>query len=71
MEDLVLITQRIKEVLAEKSISAYRLAILTGISQPNISRFLNCKIEISIVNFLKICRALDVSADYLLGLSDY
>lgn len=64
-------SERLSEAMQERDISQYRLAALTGIPQSTISRYLGGKREISICYLVPICKALEVSSDYLLGLSDY
>lgn len=64
-----------KELLAKEleiqRITPYKLAKDTGLSKQSISNYLNGKQQPTIDKFILICKYLDVSADYLLGLSEY
>ena len=59
-----------KELKAQK-ISAYKLSKMTGITQQNISNYINGKHEPTIHNLRLICEYLDVSADYMIGRKEY
>ncbi|MGN0797122.1 MAG: helix-turn-helix domain-containing protein [Christensenellales bacterium] len=64
-------TTRFCEVLKTSPISQTQLAMELGITRQAIT---NLKSGISLPSLdllCRICKALDVSADYLLGLSDY
>lgn len=61
---------RIKEVRKERGLSQTRLAQKIGMEQTQYSRYERGENEIKVNVLIDICKALDVSSDYLLGLSD-
>lgn len=65
------IGDRLNKVLKEKKISQSDLYRMTDIKRQNISRYSRNEMSISVENLVKISKALNVSTDYLLGLSDY
>lgn len=67
----MLFTQRFKEALSQSDISQVELASRIGISKQCISDFKSGKSFPSIQTLFLICKELKISADYLLGLSEY
>ncbi|MCM1306495.1 MAG: helix-turn-helix domain-containing protein [Bacteroides sp.] len=67
----MLFTQRFNEAIKQSSISQVQLANQIGISKQCISDFKSGKSFPSIQTLFAICNALNISSDYLLGLSDY
>lgn len=65
------IAERLGDILQERHIKQYQLAEKTGLSPSLISDLLNEESDRKINHeaIIKICEALDISADYLLGLS--
>lgn len=61
---------RLREVLAENGISQNALAKKLFMSQTIINNYCTGKREPSLDTLIAICKVLDVSADYLLGLAD-
>ena len=61
---------RLKEVLAENNMSQNALAKKLYMSQAIVNNYCTGKREPSLEVFYTICKILDVSADYLLGLVD-
>ena len=59
-----------KELRQEKEISQAKLAKILNISQSAIAKWELGKTEPTLSNIISICTCFDVSADYLLGLSD-
>lgn len=64
-------SERLKDILQERQMSQSELARKTGISRQNIYQYANGKTVSSLENLVKISKALNVSTDYLLGLSEY
>ena len=62
--------QRLKKVLAERNMMQKELAEKIGVNEMAISRYIHGGRIISVPILVEICRALNVSADYLLGLSE-
>lgn len=70
MEDNITL-KRLKEEMRIKNITAYKIAKETGIKKQSVYNWINGKQEPTISNFAKICKFLEVSADYLLDIKDY
>ncbi len=69
MEDIF--TIKFNEVLANLKVNQRELADSIGISKQCISDFKSGKSFPSIHTLRLICKSLDISADYLLGLKNY
>lgn len=65
-----MIGQRLKEIRKKRSYSQVYLAMKIGVSKRTISSYENDKSKPLLNDFILICRALNISADYLLGLND-
>ena len=62
--------ERLNMVLYEQELSQADLDKRTGIGRANISRYVCNKQMPTVDSLIAICKTLDVSADWLLGLSD-
>lgn len=62
--------KRLKEEIKLSGITTVELAKKVGVSQEMITQYYTTPKMPSLETFEKLCKALDVSADYLLGLSD-
>lgn len=62
-------TQRIRSLMRERQITTKILAAHLQVSYSTMNNYLNGKRWMSIPQLRSVCQALDVSADYLLGLS--
>ena len=69
--ELLTTGQKLKKLRTAEGITQQSLASDFNIKQDDISRFENDKQELSLYNLKKYCERYNVSADYLLGLSDY
>lgn len=67
----MLFTQRFNEALKQSSYTQTEIANQVGISKQCISDFKQGKSFPSIFTLYELAKVLDVTADYLLGLSDY
>lgn len=63
--------KRIRALRIEKKLSQGQLAKALGTSQKNISKYELEILDLSTVMIIRICKFFNVSADYLLGLTDY
>lgn len=61
---------RLSEVIKNSGLTHKAIAQEIGISPSNISKYLHSNIRPSTYTFIKLCKCLRVTADYLLGLSD-
>ena len=68
MEDIF--TVRLNEILKSSDISQTQLANFAGVSKQCISDYKSGKSFPSLQTLRLICKILDVSADYILGLED-
>lgn len=62
--------ERLNNLLYENNITKYRLAKETGISKSVITDYCSGKVQPTADVIITVARYFDVSADYLLGLSD-
>ena len=62
--------ERLNMVLYEQKLSQSDLDKRTGIGRANISRYVCNKQMPTVDSLISICKTLNVSADWLLGLSD-
>ena len=61
---------RLKEVMSEKKFSQQNLADILHTTQATISRWINGIQEPDYNMLFMLCKLFEVSADYLLGLTD-
>ena len=61
---------RIKVILTQKRMRQRTLSRITGINESTISDYTTGKRQPTLENLVMLCRALDVSADWLLGVKD-
>ena len=66
-----LIKERLREELKNSKLSTYEIARRVGVSPEMITQYVTTKKLPKLDTFARLCKALDLSADYLLGLSDY
>ena len=62
--------KRIKEVRKEKGLTQAKLSKIIGMEQTQYSRYERGENEIKVNVLIDICKALNVSADYILELTD-
>lgn len=62
--------KRLYEELKTNKITTRELAEKVGVSPEMITQYYTTKKLPKLDTFVRICKALDVSADYLLGLAD-
>lgn len=63
-------TTRLKQSITERGLSQRMLATLIGTTEQSVSRWANGNRTPNADVLYRMCKALDVSADYLLGLSN-
>lgn len=61
------VTQRLKGAIDGSKLTRYQLCKLTGISEPQLSRWYNGKQQPSLVSLLTLSDALNFTVDYLAG----
>jgi transcriptional regulator with XRE-family HTH domain len=62
--------QRLKNVLTERNMMQKELAEKIGVNEMAISRYVHGGRMVSVSILVDICKVLNVSADYLLGLKE-
>jgi len=62
--------KRLKDEIKHSGFTKVELAEKVGVSPEMITQYYTTKKLPSLETFEKLCRALDVSADYLLGLNE-
>lgn len=67
---MIYYTQRLKELREYHAISQKEVAAILGISQQHYSMYENGKRVMNAEQIIKICKHYNISADYLLGLTD-
>lgn len=65
---LPVFSERLRQVMDEKELSVMALSSLTGIAQPSLSMYRSGDRLPDAEVMARLCRALNVSADWLLGL---
>ena len=65
-----LIKQRLIEELTSCSLTKNEIAKKVGVSPEMITQYITTKKLPKLDTFAKLCKELDLSADYILGLSD-
>ena len=63
-------TTRLKKSITERGLTQRMLATLIGTTEQSLSRWANGNRTPNADMLYRMCKALDVSADYLLGLSE-
>ena len=69
-ETTKIFAERLSDLIADKNISLGKLEQMTGISKSALSKYTNDEAEAPITSIVKLAQYFDISADYLLGLSD-
>ena len=64
------IGQRLKKILNEQGMMQKELAEKIGVNEMAISRYVHGGRMVSVSILIDICKTLNISADYLLGLSE-
>ena len=70
MFDISVFSIRLKEARLSCGISQKQIAAELGILQPAYNRFERGKFQLNYEQLYYLCRRFEVSADYLLGLTD-
>lgn len=67
---MMVLSDRLKQSISERGITQRQLAALCDTTEVSVSRWVRGKRVPDAETLYKLCKALDVSADYLLGLSE-
>lgn len=62
---------RLREVISQSAFSQRQIAKKIGVSAQTVSKYMRKDIFPALDTLAKLCNLLDVSSDYILGLSNY
>ena len=65
-----ILTQRLRKAMSERGVERADLSLAIGSSQSVINSWYSGERTPNAGSIVEICRALDISADYLLGLKE-
>ena len=65
------IQKRLRECIAQSGIPQKEIAKKIGVSAQTVSKYMKQDIFPALDTFAKLCAALDVRSDYILGVSEY
>lgn len=66
-----IIKQRLREEIRNSGLTTAEIARRVGVSPEMITQYTTTKKLPNLDTFAALCKALDVSADYILGIKDY
>ena len=69
--DLINIQKRLRECIKNSPYSQKEIAKAVNVSPQTISKYMKKDIFPALDTLSKLCKLLDVSSDYILGLSDF
>ncbi len=69
--DLKNIQIRLREIISQSRLSQKEIAKEIGVSPQTVSKYMKKDIFPSLDTLAKLCKLLDVSADYVLGIDNY
>ncbi len=69
--ELTDIQLRLRECIRRSGITQKELAKKIGVSAQTVSKYMKADVFPALDTFAKLCSALDVSANYVLGLGEY
>ena len=69
--ELTDIQLRLRECIRRSRITQKELAKKIGVSAQTVSKYMKADVFPALDTFAKLCSALDVSANYVLGLGEY
>ena len=68
--DLQNIQKRLRKAIKESGIPQKEIAALIGVSAQTVSKYMKADIFHALDTLAKLCKVLDVSADYILGIDE-
>ena len=68
--DLQNIQKRLRKAIKESGIPQKEIAALIGVSAQTVSKYMKVDIFPALDTLAKLCKVLDVSADYILGIDE-
>ena len=71
MNNLQEIQRRLRDAIKSSGLSQKVIAIEIGVSAQTVSKYMCKDVFPALDTFAKLCRLLDVTSDYILGISNY
>ena len=71
MDEVELLKSRLREELKQSGLTTIEIAKRVGVSPEMITQYTTTKKLPRLDTFMRLCRALDLSADEILGLKKY
>lgn len=71
MCDIQTIQLKMREAIESSGLSQKEIARQIGVSAQTVSKYMRENVFPALDTFAKLCKCLDVPADYILGISDY
>lgn len=62
-KEFLAVLLELKNLMAQKGITVYRIAQITGISNATLHRNLDAEFEMSLHTYMQICKAIDIHPD--------
>ena len=69
--DLTQIQLRLRECIKHSALTQKQIATQIGVSPQTVSKYMKADVFPALDTFAKICKLLDVKADYILGIEEY
>ncbi len=69
--ELTTIQKRLREAISQSTLSQKQIAMEIGVSAQTVSKYMREDIFPALDTLAKLCKLLDVSSDYILGLSNF
>jgi len=67
---LDLIQERLRESIRGATLTQKEIAKAIDVSPQTVSKYMKCNVFPALDTLAKLCKLLDISADYILGLSE-
>ena len=69
--ELVKIQERIRESIRHSGLQQKAVAAMIGVSPQTVSKYMQKDIFPALDTLAKLCKALEISADYILGINNF
>lgn len=69
--ELTEIQQRLRESIEKSGLEQKFIAKKIGVSAQTVSKYITCDVFPSLDTFARLCKVVDVSSDYILGLKEF
>jgi len=62
---------RLREAIKNSGIPQKEIAKMIGVSAQTVSKYMNANVYPALDTLAKLCKCLEISSDYILGISQY